>query len=85
VTAFPVPGEHRFRLSLILPEGRKEKRAEISLDELEATARSMLPVAFRITKAIVLSRHRLHHRVATRRSRRTRRLPAWRPSPGESR
>jgi 2-polyprenyl-6-methoxyphenol hydroxylase-like FAD-dependent oxidoreductase len=66
VAAFPVPGEHRFRVILILPESRREGTPELSLEEFEGTARSLLPVDFRVKKAMVLSRYRLHHRVASR-------------------
>jgi 2-polyprenyl-6-methoxyphenol hydroxylase-like FAD-dependent oxidoreductase len=66
LAAFPVPGKHRFRVILILPENRRDTAAELSLEEFEGTARSLSPIDFRIQKAIVLSRYRLHHRVATR-------------------
>jgi 2-polyprenyl-6-methoxyphenol hydroxylase-like FAD-dependent oxidoreductase len=63
--AFPVPGERRFRVVLILPEARTATASELSLEEFAGTMRGMVPVAFNVEKAIVLSRYRLHHRVAT--------------------
>ncbi|WP_437906422.1 FAD-dependent monooxygenase [Sorangium sp. So ce327] len=64
--AFPVPGSHRFRIVLILPEASPARGASLSLEEFEGVMRSMIPTPFKIQKAIVLSRYRLHHRVATR-------------------
>ncbi|WP_437676557.1 FAD-dependent monooxygenase [Sorangium sp. So ce131] len=64
--AFPVPGSHRFRVILILPELPPARGAAPSLEEFEGTMRSLIPVPFKVEKAIVLSRYRLHHRVASR-------------------
>ncbi|AUX38709.1 FAD-binding monooxygenase [Sorangium cellulosum] len=64
--AFPVPGGHRFRIILILPELPPARGAALSLEEFEGTMRGMIPVPFKVEKAIVLSRYRLHHRVAAR-------------------
>lgn len=62
--AFPVPGRRRFRVVLILPEAPPAGNPAVSLDEFEGTMRDMFPVPFKVEKAIVLSRYRLHHRVA---------------------
>ncbi|WP_081426588.1 FAD-dependent monooxygenase [Sorangium cellulosum] len=64
--AFPVPGSHRFRIVLIRPEASPAHGAPPSLEEFEGLMREMIPVPFQVQKAIVLSRYRLHHRVATR-------------------
>ncbi|WP_437813502.1 FAD-dependent monooxygenase [Sorangium sp. So ce1078] len=64
--AFPVPGSHRFRVILIRPEASPAHGAPVSLEEFEAAMREMIPVPFTVERAIVLSRYRLHHRVATR-------------------
>ncbi|WP_437485249.1 FAD-dependent monooxygenase [Sorangium sp. So ce1014] len=66
LAAFPVPGSHRFRIILIRPEAPPEHGAPVSLEEFEAAMREMIPVPFEVQRAIVLSRYRLHHRVATR-------------------
>ncbi|XXX77228.1 FAD-dependent monooxygenase [Sorangium sp. So ce134] len=63
---FPVPGSHRFRVILIRPEAPPTHGANVSLEEFEAAMREMIPVPFQIQQAIVLSRYRLHHRVAAR-------------------
>ncbi|WP_437590149.1 FAD-dependent monooxygenase [Sorangium sp. So ce1000] len=64
--AFPVPGSHRFRVVLIQPEPSPAHGAPVSLEEFEGAMREMIPVSFKVERAIVLSRYRLHHRVATR-------------------
>ncbi|WP_437734347.1 FAD-dependent monooxygenase [Sorangium sp. So ce1335] len=64
--AFPVPGDHRFRVILIRPEASPAHGAPPSLAEFEGSMREMIPVPFTVEKAIVLSRYRLHHRVAAR-------------------
>jgi 2-polyprenyl-6-methoxyphenol hydroxylase-like FAD-dependent oxidoreductase len=64
--AFPVPGERRFRIILILPEAHHARSAELSLEEYEETLREIVPVPIKVEKAYVLSRYRLHHRVAAR-------------------
>ncbi|AUX19628.1 FAD-binding monooxygenase [Sorangium cellulosum] len=64
--AFPVPGRRRFRIVLILPEAPPVRNAAVSLAEFESTMRAIIPVPFQIEQAIVLSRYRLHHRVAAR-------------------
>ncbi|WP_437724709.1 FAD-dependent monooxygenase [Sorangium sp. So ce861] len=64
--AFPVPGSHRFRIILIRPEPPPTHGAQVSLEEFEAAMREMIPVPFKVQQAIVLSRYRLHHRVAAR-------------------
>ncbi|WP_437279036.1 FAD-dependent monooxygenase [Sorangium sp. So ce375] len=64
--AFPVPGSHRFRIILILPEASPARGASPSLEEFEGVMREMIPTPFKVEKAIVLSRYRLHHRVAAR-------------------
>lgn len=64
--AFPVPGDHRFRVVLIQPEASPAHGAPPSLAEFEGAMREMLPVPFTVQNAIVLSRYRLHHRVAAR-------------------
>jgi 2-polyprenyl-6-methoxyphenol hydroxylase-like FAD-dependent oxidoreductase len=66
VAAFPVPGERRFRIILLLPEAHKAPPPELSLEEFEGTLRGLLTVPIEVKKAFVLSRYRLHHRVATR-------------------
>ncbi|HTN89999.1 MAG TPA: FAD-dependent monooxygenase [Sorangium sp.] len=63
--AFPVPGSHRFRVILILPEAPPAHGAPPSLEEFEGSMRETIPVPFKVQRAIVLSRYRLHHRVAT--------------------
>lgn len=62
--AFPVPGERRFRIICILPEAQHAPTVELPQEEFEGHLRELLPVPFKIEKAIVLSRYRLHHRVA---------------------
>ncbi|AUX28017.1 MULTISPECIES: FAD-dependent monooxygenase [Sorangium] len=64
--AFPVPGSHRFRVILIRPEPPPTHDAQVSPEEFEAAMREMIPVPFKVQQAIVLSRYRLHHRVAAR-------------------
>ncbi|WP_437335267.1 FAD-dependent monooxygenase [Sorangium sp. So ce394] len=64
--AFPVPGSHRFRVILIRPEPPPMHGAQVSLEEFEAAMREMIPVPFKVQQSIVLSRYRLHHRVAAR-------------------
>ncbi|WP_437599996.1 FAD-dependent monooxygenase [Sorangium sp. So ce590] len=66
LAAFPVLGSHRFRVILIRPEAPPEHGAPVSREEFEAAMREMIPVPFEVQRAIVLSRYRLHHRVATR-------------------
>ncbi|MGK3989230.1 FAD-dependent monooxygenase [Sorangium sp. So ce136] len=63
--AFPVPGSHRFRVILILPEAPPAHGAPPSLEEFESRMRETIPVPFKVQRAFVLSRYRLHHRVAT--------------------
>ncbi|XYH98281.1 FAD-dependent monooxygenase [Sorangium sp. So ce1128] len=63
--AFPVPGSHRFRVILILPEAAPAHGAAPSLEEFQSKMRETIPVPFKVERAIVLSRYRLHHRVAT--------------------
>ncbi len=66
LAAFPVPGQHRYRVICILPEAHPGGREALSLEEFEHVMRELVPVPFKITKSHVLSRYQLHHRVASK-------------------
>jgi len=63
---FPVPGEHTYRVILVLPEPLHPRAGEaLELPEFESVMRALVAVPFQLKKVIMLARYRLHHRVAS--------------------
>ena len=66
--AFPLPGEHRFRVIMILPAGGEERSRHLGEDEFTAQLRRMVPVIGGeaadpvVLRARWLTRYRLHSR-----------------------
>lgn len=68
--AFPIPGEHRFRVVLILPKAKEAPeggtRGPLELPEFEAHLKALWQVPLTIERAASVVRYRLHHRVVPR-------------------
>ena len=67
LAAFPVPGgPRRYRIICILPHGHPSGKEALPREEFEGVLRELLSVPFEIDEVFMLSRYRLHHRVAAR-------------------
>jgi 2-polyprenyl-6-methoxyphenol hydroxylase-like FAD-dependent oxidoreductase len=67
LAAFPVPGERRFRIIVVLP-GRTGQATDgpLELDEFRGVVRDLLGQPLSIEQTFLLSRYQLHHRIASR-------------------
>lgn len=63
---FSLPEPRRFRVVLTMRDAPRGRSDEPSLEEFVEGMRARLPLPFKVEKSFMLTRYRLHHRVAAR-------------------